>query len=303
MAYVIGVVVPILFVVACLFLFRLLQRQHSVRRLFADVDSDAAALQLQTDHDTGIRRWLFLAGFRNAAALPAFWGAIVIALLAGLATSYLFYMSGIQQMMINSVSLIPGGVSEVFLPIVWLAPWLLLFFVSLMPILIVRGARRKRIEHVEKDLPLVLELLAALSEAGLGFDAALTRILKTRLADRPLANEFRTFQADLLSGRPRVECLRRFGRRLQVPGVTIFVSALVQAEQLGMGIAHVLRQQADDLRMRRRERATAFANALPVKRLFPLVVCFLPGLFVWTLGPVFVQLFQMADTFVRVPNF
>jgi tight adherence protein C len=67
---------------------------------------------------------------------------------------------------------------------------------------------------------------------------------------------------------------------------------LVQAEQLGKGIARCLRQQADDLRSRRRERALAFANALPVKRLFPLVICFLPGLFVWTLGPAFVQLFK-----------
>ena len=70
---------------------------------------------------------------------------------------------------------------------------------------------------------------------------------------------------------------------------------LVQAEQLGTGIAQVIRRQADDLRKRRRERANAFAASLAVKRMFPLVLCFLPGLFVWTLGPVFTQLFIMAD--------
>jgi tight adherence protein C len=84
--------------------------------------------------------------------------------------------------------------------------------------------------------------------------------------------------------------------------MSIVVSALVQAEQMGMGIAKVLRNQADDIRARRRERAIAFANALPVKRLFPLVICFLPGLFVWTLGPAFVQLFKMAEAFTRGPS-
>ena len=83
----------------------------------------------------------------------------------------------------------------------------------------------------------------------------------------------------------------------------MLVSALVQAEQLGSGIAQTLRRQADDLRDRRRERANAFAMALPIKRMFPLVVCFLPGIFVWTLGPFFVQLFQIADTFLKVRNF
>jgi tight adherence protein C len=115
-----------------------------------------------------------------------------------------------------------------------------------------------------------------------------------------LALELRSYQADLLSGRTRVQSLRRLSDRLQMPVVATFVSALVQAEQLGMGIAAVLRRQADDIRDRRRERANAFALSLPVKRVIPLVVCFLPGLFVWVLGPFFVQLFQLADTFTRV---
>ena len=68
--------------------------------------------------------------------------------------------------------------------------------------------------------------------------------------------------------------------------MTILVSALAQAEQLGAGIAEALHRQAADLRDRRRERANAFAMALPIKRMFPLVICFMPGIFVWTLGPI-----------------
>ena len=81
--------------------------------------------------------------------------------------------------------------------------------------------------------------------------------------------------------------------------MTILVAALVQAEQLGSGIAQALRRQADDLLVRRRERANAFAMSLPVKRMIPLVICLLPGIFVSAFGPAFTQLFQVADTFMR----
>ena len=149
------------------------------------------------------------------------------------------------------------------------------------------------------DLPLALELLATFSEAGLGFDAALAEFWK---ADWPTR-----------AGRRAAQLSGRFGGRsnarrvdaaigpaaMEISTVSILVSALVQAEQLGTGIAMVLRRQADDLRNRRRERANAFAASLAIKRMFPMVLCFLPPIFVWTLGPVFTQLFRMADSMFR----
>jgi tight adherence protein C len=78
--------------------------------------------------------------------------------------------------------------------------------------------------------------------------------------------------------------------------MSIFVSALVQAEQVGAGFSNVLRTQADDLRNRRREDANMLAQALPVKLIFPLVICFLPGIFVTTLGPIFMQFIRLADS-------
>lgn len=247
-------------------------------------------------------RWLYRAGFRDRRAGPIFLVAAVVSMVAGWGLALGFILSGLQAVMEQNVVLVPGGVGETFLPVVWLAPWLLLLMLAAAPWLVVRRARQERIELVEQDLPLALELLSTLSEAGLGFDTALTRILKTRLAGRPLAEDLRMFQADLLAGRARTESLRRLSDRLDIPSVSIFVSSLVQAEQMGMGISRVLRQQADDVRARRRERAIAFANALPVKRVIPLVVCFLPGLFVWTLGPAFVELFKMVDAFIQVRN-
>jgi tight adherence protein C len=74
---------------------------------------------------------------------------------------------------------------------------------------------------------------------------------------------------------------------------------MVQAEQTGAGVARDLRVQADDVRNRRRERAMEAAMSLPVKRVVPLVVCFMPGVFAWALGPAFYQLIQFLDAFTR----
>jgi tight adherence protein C len=275
--------------------------EATLRRAFAEADAQPqTTAALQTDDMGLVRRWLFLAGYRHELAVPGFlaWTALSAAV-AGLAAGSL-YFSGLHQLMLAATAAVPGGVGEVFLPAVYAAPWLIAGLLAGLPALVVHRARQRRIEAIERDLPLALELLSTLSEAGLGFDAALARLHETRLAERPLAGEFRTYQADLLAGRTRVQSLRRLSDRLQMPVVASFVSALVQAEQLGMGVAAVLRRQADDIRDRRRERANAYAMSLPVKRVVPLVVCFLPGLFVWVLGPFFVQLFQLADTFTRV---
>src|SRR5262249_42504773 len=116
---------------------------------------------------------------------------------------------------------------------------------------------------------------------------------------RPLAEEFRTFQMEVLAGRPRVACLRGLARRLDVSVFTVFISALVQANQVGAGVANVLRRQVEELRNRRRERALTVAAAMPVKLLFPPIICFLPGIFVAALGPAFFQFFQLIDSLNR----
>ncbi len=280
---------------------RWMQASDARRRVFADLDEEARTTALlQTDEMSWLRKWLFLAGYRRESAWIVFLVLTLASLSLGVALCAALFFTGLYDVMVAATGAVPGGVGEVFLPAVYLAPWLTLLLAAALPALVVYQRRKQRVESVERDLPLTLELLSTLSEAGLGFDSAMLRIQETRLAERPLAEEFRTYQADLLAGRPRVQSLRRLADRLRMPVIATFVSALVQAEQLGMGIAQVLRRQADDVRDRRRERANAFALSLPVKRVIPLVVCFLPGLFVWTLGPFFVQLFQLADTFTRV---
>jgi tight adherence protein C len=277
----------------------MLTREKTLSRwLDARPDGISAALE-STSPQGWLSAWLYLAGYRTAWAAPVFVLATLACGLLGFGAATLFVTSGMQAFMERTVVLVPGGVGDTFLPVVWVAPWIIALLLVCLPLTIVRAARRQRVALIEQDLPLAMELMATLSEAGLGFDSALMRILKTRLDGRPLAEELRMYQADLLAGRSRVESLRRLSSRIRIGSISILVSALVQAEQMGMGIAKVLRTQADDVRARRRERAIAFANALPVKRLFPLVICFLPGLFVWTLGPAFVQLFKLTETFTR----
>ena len=132
-----------------------------------------------------------------------------------------------------------------------------------LPWLMVQASRRRRVTAVEPDLPLVLELLATLGESGIGFEAALARVLDAAPSDRPLTREFRTFQRETLTGRPRIEAMRRMSRRIDVTSLTIFISAVVQAEQIGAGISDVLRRQAEDVRDRRRDRALNMAQRFP----------------------------------------
>ncbi len=294
---------PIALAVAILFLRRLGAKRRSLERVFTEPAAPAERPDGDTALEGLLRRWLFLAGYRQRIAPAAFVTAVLVALGVGIATALAVLGSGLTKELFATLALLPPPLGDLVLPFAYLAPWTVLLVLVLLPWMLVRRARRQRVEKVEQDLPISLELLATLSEAGLGFDAALARVLDSVIEDRPLAREFCTYQSDLLAGRTRVESLRRLSRRLEVSSVAILVSALVQAEQMGSGIAQALRRQADDLRDRRRERANAFAMALSIKRMFPLVVCFMPGIFVWTIGPAMTSLFQRADIIMRIRHF
>lgn len=242
--------------------------------------------------------WLFQSGYRSANATRWFLlASLGCALLAGVA-AYAISQSAVLPLLESLLYQIPGAVGEVFLPVVWLMPYAAVLTLGALPAVIVRAKRRKRVTQIEQDLPLALDLLATLAEAGLSFDAALDRVLETQRRERPLAQDFRLFRLEILTGRPRIESLRRLNRHVNVPWFSIFISALIHAEQVGAGLAATLRAQADDLRSRRRERALAIAMAVPVKLLFPLIVCFLPGIMIAALGPILYQIVQALDSVI-----
>ncbi len=282
------------------FYLRWRRRAHLLRRMYADDQMlEAAAIEDDPAERNLLSRWLYLAGFRSGAAPALFVAATAACGLLGVLLVITLDTSGLTRQAMAAAGKVPSGVGDMASAVLRAAPWLLLGMLLLMPWSYVNSARKRRVMQVEQDMPVTLELLATMSESGLAFDSALERVVQAQQEERPLFRELRTFQLEVLSGVSRVLCFRRLSQRLEVPSMTIFVSALVQAEQVGAGFANVLRSQADDLRNRRREEANVLASALPVKLIFPLVICFLPGIFVTTLGPIFLQFIHMIDGMTR----
>jgi tight adherence protein C len=285
--------------VAAVAMTRWRNRERSRRRAWAEEDAIDAAQELDVEELEGqgfLRRWLYLAGYRRRTATSTFLMASVISVLAGIGAAIFVTQSGLTDRAVQAASEMPGGAGDLARPVLSFGPWIILILFAFVPWSIVNSKRKKRVREIEQDLPVTLELLATMSESGLAFDSALERVIGSGEVHRPLFQELRSFQVETMSGVPRVHCFRRFARRVEVASVSIFASALVQAEQIGSGFTNVLRTQADDLRNRRREDANMLAQALTVKLVFPLVLCFLPGIFVSTLGPVFLQFIKLTNS-------
>jgi tight adherence protein C len=136
------------------------------------------------------------------------------------------------------------------------------------------------------QLPDALDLLTISVEAGLGFDAALAKVVEKM--EGPLVDEFRQALAEVRMGRTRREALRDVAERADAQPISNFIGAIVQAEQLGVPIAKVLQIQSNQLRIERRQRAEEAAAKAPVKMLFPMVGCIFPTIFIVILGPAVV---------------
>lgn len=145
---------------------------------------------------------------------------------------------------------------------------------------------RDRSMQMILQLPDALDLLTISVEAGLGFDAALAKVVEKM--DGALVVEFRQALAEIRMGRTRREALRDIVARADAQPVANFIGAIVQAEQLGVPIAKVLQIQSQQLRVERRQRAEEAAAKAPVKMLFPMVGCIFPTIFIVILGPAIV---------------
>ncbi len=137
------------------------------------------------------------------------------------------------------------------------------------------------------QLPDALDLLTISVEAGLGFDAALSKVVEKM--EGPLIDEYRQALAEVRMGRSRRDALRDVANRADAQPVSNFIGAIVQAEQLGVPIAKVLQIQSNQLRIERRQRAEEAAAKAPVKMLFPMVGCIFPTIFIVILGPAIIK--------------
>ncbi len=157
----------------------------------------------------------------------------------------------------------------------------------LLPDLYLSSKTRKRQSEVLKALPDALDLLTICVEAGLGFDAAMSKVAEKW--DNELSLAFRRTVQEMQLGKLRREALRDMAESLDVADVTSFVAAIVQADQLGVSMAKVMRIQSDQMRMKRRQRAEEKARQAPVKIMIPLVFFIFPTIFIILLGPAVLQ--------------
>jgi Flp pilus assembly protein TadC len=151
------------------------------------------------------------------------------------------------------------------------------------------GARaRKRRDDVQSALPDALDLLAVSVEAGLGFDAAISKLIEHM--DGPLIDEFGLALTEMRVGEGRQDALKKLSARVDSPELSAFVRAIIQADQLGISLGRILRVQAIDTRLKRQAAAEERAMKAPIKMLFPTVVFIFPAMFIVVLGPALIQL-------------
>jgi tight adherence protein C len=223
---------------------------------------------LPTTWIKGIEQQLVQAG--EPISLKGFLTIIVVA--EGGAAAFGLVIASASGLTMNSLGMIAvflaGGV---LLPKMWLSSR--------------AGARRKTIL---KSLPDAFDLITVCVESGLGLDAAMARVAEK--VEGPFGEELAITLREVSLGKLRREALRELADRISIPDLSTFITAVIQAETMGTSIATVLRIQAEQMRVRRRQRAEQQAQQAPVKMVFPLVLCIFPTLFLLILGPAMLSI-------------
>jgi|SRR5579872_1814727 len=193
--------------------------------------------------------------------------AVALAGLAFLAMTFVLHPSFTKFVLFLAVSAVLGF----FLPDLW-----------------VRQLIKRRQAEIQRYLADAIDILAISVEAGQGFDGALSTLSSRK--QNALTYEFDRFRLEVQAGKSRREAFRDLALRTGVEDLLQFVAAMIQADQLGIGVSQVLKSQSDELRVKRRQRAEEKARQAPIKMLFPLIFLMFPALFIVILGPALPQL-------------
>lgn len=210
---------------------------------------------------------LAMAGNPNDLTVQDFLGikgmaAIAMGVVVFLLLTFVIHVDTIKFILLIAVGVVVGF----FLPDLWL-----------------RQKVKKRQEEIQNFLPDAIDILAISVEAGQGFIGALATLSSRK--QNALTYEFDRFRTEVAAGKGRRDAFRDLALRTGVEDVINFVAAMIQADQLGIGIAEVLRAQSEELRIKRRQRAEEKARKAPIKMLFPLIFLMFPALFIVILGP------------------
>ncbi len=254
-----------------------LAKPFSERVLLPMVDASAQFVTRFTPQRTieSTKRKLELAGNPNNWSATQFLGIRGIAAVVLAALTFFLTMLGntpfLQRLLFTALL----GVVGFFLPVIWLS-----------------GRIRRRQDEIVKALPDALDLLTISVEAGLPFDGAMQRVAEKW--DNEISRAFQRLLAEMRVGKARRDALRDMSDRIDVPDVTSFVAALIQADTLGISIAKVLRIQSEQMRIKRRQRAEEKAQQAPIKMLIPMTFLIFPTILIVILGPAVLILKESA---------
>jgi tight adherence protein C len=152
-----------------------------------------------------------------------------------------------------------------------------------LPVMLLKSRIKRRQDLILKAMPDALDLLTVCVEAGLGFDQAMSKV--SEKWENELSLAFERVINEVRLGKLRREALRDMADRMDIPDMTSFVAAIIQADQLGVSMGKVLRIQSDQMRLKRRQRAEKKAHEAPVKMLIPMAFLIFPSIYIVLLGP------------------
>jgi tight adherence protein C len=221
-----------------------------------------------------VRRKIELAGQTDKMDPRTFFGTrIMLTIMLGLGGAFVFFVT------LRLDTLTAVGLTA-----------LLAFLGYYLPESQLKSKIKKRQENIVKALPDALDLLTICVEAGLGFDQAMGKVYDKW--DNELAQAFGRVIQEIAYGKLRREALRDMAASMDVPDVTSFTAAIIQADQLGVSIGKILRIQSDQMRVKRRQRAQEKAHQAPVKMMIPMVFLIFPSIWLVLLGPSLIIILQ-----------
>jgi tight adherence protein C len=229
--------------------------------------------------DADIKLKFLRAGLRGRNVPTVFWGtklllAVVLPVAFLMAAMALFKKMDSSHMLLATMFLAALGL---FLPDLWL-----------------RFKTSTRKERLSKGFPDALDLLVVCVEAGMGLDAAISRVgEEIGLSHPELSKELNTLNLELRAGKSRQRSLRNLADRTDIDDVNSLVTLLIQTDRFGTSVAQALRVYSDTFRTTRYQRAEEFAAKLGTKLIFPLALCIFPSFFVVTIGPAAIQVYRM----------
>lgn len=229
--------------------------------------------------NSSLRQRFMHAGFRSESAPMAFFGAKTL-LAFGLPFLY---------MLLTGVASVPVNFNTTLMILVGLAG-----AGYYAPNLYLRSRIKNRQLEIFETFPDAIDLMTISVEAGLGLDAAIARVSEeTRIKSDVLAEELKLVGLELRAGASRNQALHNLALRTGVDEVSLFVSMLVQSDRFGTSMADSLRVHSDSLRTKRRLRAEEAAAKIPLKLLFPLIMCIFPSLMIVLMGPAVISIYRV----------